>query len=533
MIKVLLIDDEKLALDYIEHIIDWEYYGLELIGVTTDTEQALNIYRKHKPDLIVTDVRMPGMDGLAFASLIRENDKRTHILFLSAFKEFSYLKQAIRLGIDDYIIKSDVDEEIFLQKVLGLKETIIKEKSKRQYTTSKILEELFHKNAEEEKYKNLLEENEYIKLFKRYYYLIISENTIMKIVSDLLNIKITEFGYSEYELEEICKTESAECGINLVSLFSIGNQEYLAVLELENTSILQLNIMEILYYFTRKVRNRINEQTEHEYNFFYYTKGCSVRQFSIIFRERKQQLLKKFVSENPLLMQFGEEINKDSENVNSYSFSVEEIYKAILNEKKEVLEKIMIGLQNAITQEDYVSYLWYVKNILEALQRFENNMQGGTSGRRFTLAESCNIFDLRKPIEVVNFLKYKLDEVKIISNKKEKSKYSAIINQALEFIEKNILNPELSSSIVAKKVNLSNSWLSTKFKEEVGSGISDYMNEMRIEQAKKLFDTQEYMIYEVAEKVGFTSSQYFSKIFKQYTGMTPNEYRRNNGAKNT
>lgn len=355
----------------------------------------------------------------------------------------------------------------------------------------------------------------------------------MKIVSDLLHIKINEFGYSEYELEEICKTESADYGINLVSLFSMGNQEYLAILELENTSILQLNMIETLYHFTRKIMHRINEQTEHEYNFFYYSKGCSVRQFSTIFRERKHQLLKKFVSEKPLLMEFGEDRNRDSKNVNTYSYSVEEIYKAILNEKSEVQEKIIIYLQNAIEQKDYVSYLWYVKNILEALQRFEDNMQGGTTGRRFILAESYNIFDLRKPIEVVNFLKYKLDEVKIMSNKRGKNNYSTVINQALEFIASNILDPELSSSIVAKKVNLSNSWLSTKFKEEAGTGISDYMNEMRIEQAKKLFDTQEYMIYEVAEKVGFTSSQYFSKIFKQYTGMTPNEYRRNNGAENT
>jgi len=64
MIKVLLVDDEKLALEYLEHIIDWEYHGFELIGVTTNPEQALAIYKTHRPDLVISDVKMPGLNGL-------------------------------------------------------------------------------------------------------------------------------------------------------------------------------------------------------------------------------------------------------------------------------------------------------------------------------------------------------------------------------------------------------------------------------------------------------------------------------------
>lgn len=85
---------------------------------------------------------------------------------------------------------------------------------------------------------------------------------------------------------------------------------------------------------------------------------------------------------------------------------------------------------------------------------------------------------------------------------------------------------ELTACMVAQHVNLSNSWLSTKFKEEVGVGVSDYLNEFRVAKAKQLIDENDYMVYEVAEMTGFASSQYFSKVFKQYTGKTPNEYKR-------
>lgn len=145
MIKVLLVDDEKLALEYLEHIIDWEYHGFELIGVTTNPEQALAIYKTHRPDLVISDVKMPGLNGLELGDAIREYGGNTHILFLSAYKNFDYVKQAIRLGIDDYILKSDLEEDGFLRKILKLKEEIIKEKAKKQYTITAILEELFKK----------------------------------------------------------------------------------------------------------------------------------------------------------------------------------------------------------------------------------------------------------------------------------------------------------------------------------------------------------------------------------------------------
>ena len=74
---------------------------------------------------------------------------------------------------------------------------------------------------------------------------------------------------------------------------------------------------------------------------------------------------------------------------------------------------------------------------------------------------------------------------------------------------------------------ISASWLSTKFKEEVGIGVSDYINNIRINQAKNIMERDDCMIYEISEKVGFTSSQYFSKIFKENVGLTPNQYRRN------
>lgn len=79
MIKVLLVDDEKLALEYLEHIIDWEYHGFELIGVTTNPEQALAIYKTHRPDLVISDVKMPGLNVLT--------EKKNCIMYIIVYME--------------------------------------------------------------------------------------------------------------------------------------------------------------------------------------------------------------------------------------------------------------------------------------------------------------------------------------------------------------------------------------------------------------------------------------------------------------
>ena len=94
MIKVLLIDDEKMALEYLENIISWEMYGFEVVGALTDAKQALKIFRRTRPDLVISDVCMQGMDGLDFAGAIREIDQSTHILFLSGDRKSTRLNSS-------------------------------------------------------------------------------------------------------------------------------------------------------------------------------------------------------------------------------------------------------------------------------------------------------------------------------------------------------------------------------------------------------------------------------------------------------
>lgn len=209
------------------------------------------------------------------------------------------------------------------------------------------------------------------------------------------------------------------------------------------------------------------------------------------------------------------------------SITADEIYKSVKNAAMDQINKYIHTLKISVQQEDYYTYLWYLRNMIEAMAKFETSLVGEKSGRHFLLSESHTDYEPSNPEDIIMFLQYKLEQIRTISSEYRGNTYSPVILDALDYIQKNCSQTELSTNTIAKHVNLSSSWLSTKFKEEVGVGISDYLNSVRIQKAKQMFDQQDYMIYEVAEKMGFTSSQYFSKIFKQYAGVTPNEYKRN------
>lgn len=526
MIKVLLLDDEKLALEYLENIVSWEIYGFQIVGSLTDANQALKVFRKMRPDLVISDVCMYGMDGLDFAAAIREIDQNTHILFLSGYKNFDYVQEAIRLDIDDYILKSDIDEDIFLSKILRIKEKIEKEQQKKQYTESVIFKELFTKNIEEKEYKEMLGETEYIRLHKKYYYMILSQKQVPRFLEQYFPGIRKEKFLDEMTLRTVIGRQTENGDFRSIASFSFSEAEFLTVFEMKGGFVSQKEIYEKFYHLASRIFHEVNHLDGNEYNLLYYPRGCAVRQFGKLYREKGGPFRQCYVKKEPQIMEYELDRVSFPQTEVEAAVSANQIYRAIIDKDYEKEKEYQEALMIAIEQEDPITYLWYLKEIIIALEQAEHALKSVGNGRDFSLAESVNKYDLSKPEDVVNFIQYKFQELHNICQEPQENSYSQSIQKALEYIQKNYGQEDLSTNTVAKQVNLSTSWLSTKFKEEVGIGISDYLTSVRIQRAKQLFDEGDYMIYEVAEKVGFASSQYFSKIFKQMTGLTPNEYKR-------
>ena len=110
LISVMIVDDEKLMLEDLSTMIDWEAYGYQIIATAFNGKLALRKYREYHPQVIFTDIRMPFMDGIEMISEIRKTDEKVSIVLLTAYEDFSYAKAAIRHGITEYVIKSEITE---------------------------------------------------------------------------------------------------------------------------------------------------------------------------------------------------------------------------------------------------------------------------------------------------------------------------------------------------------------------------------------------------------------------------------------
>lgn len=529
MIKVLLLDDEKLALEYLENIISWETYGFEIVGALTDAEQALKVFRRTRPDLIISDICMYGMDGLDFASAIRETDQNTHILFLSGYKNFDYVREALRLGTDDYLLKSDLDEEVFQQKILKIKDKIEKERQKKLYTENVIFKEIFLNKTEEKKYRNILSEAEYIRLHKKYYYLLITQKQAPRFLEEFFNNILEQYYLDEEKIYEIVQNTCIHEEMKMVSGFKVNSNTLVIICEISQSYVSQKEIYDTFYLFASQVYAELNKMDTHGYNVLFYPHGCAVRQFRDLFYLNRAQLDKQVVKAKPYIYEF--EIGKaENQNISSgiSNFTWKEIYRALSEQKQGMIEEYIDTFKIAIAQEDYITYLWCLKEILKAMYYIEQKNKEMVNGVAFCLASSYMRYDMSNPVSVTEFIEMKISEIELTNKSHKNGEYSKPIMDTLDYIQKHFGDEDMSMTEVSKNVGLSSSWLSTKFKEEVGIGFIEYLNNVRVNEAKKLIDEGNYMIYEVSEKSGFSSSQYFSKIFKQITGLTPNEYKRLN-----
>ena len=132
MIQVFLVEDEIIIRESIQRMIPWKEYGYELVGEASDGEMALPMIREQKPDLVITDIKMPFMDGLSLISLVKKELPNTKIVIISGYDDFSYAQKAIELGVEQYLLKP-ISKNKFIQILGDIREKYIKENQQKNY----------------------------------------------------------------------------------------------------------------------------------------------------------------------------------------------------------------------------------------------------------------------------------------------------------------------------------------------------------------------------------------------------------------
>ena len=536
MIKIFLVEDEIAIRKGIKNSIDWEKEGYEFVGEAGDGELAYPMILKTKPDILITDIKMPFMDGLQLSKLVRKELPATKILILSGYDEFEYAKEAIKLQVAEYLLKP-ISSAKLLDVLAQVKEVIRQELEEK---------ELIKKYKEDMKENRELEKERFLNQIitqdlSLAQILETGESLGMDLGASLYNILLLKITENVGKQETYAEIESALDTLSGVFSFRRGVDEWLFLLTADDAEQMEQRIESCrktvrqitgksdppVEYFgalgnpvkrLREIKNSLKE-AEKKFAFQYFKKWNQILEIPV--RDVGS-------SENPQTeKKENEELLISSVQVDKLNHKIIEnfIHTGLRREVSNFVEDYFMSLGEKSVQSlmfrQYVAMDFYLAAVafLETL---------GFSSKE--LVERCG--DLKEMEQVIQtteqtkeYIKKVLDATLECRESVSRKRYSDLLKEAVSYIEHHYEEEDISLNQVAASVNISPSHFSTIFSKEMGETFIEYLTNVRMERAKQLLRSSTMKTAEIAYAVGYKDAHYFSYLFKKVQKCTPREFR--------
>ncbi|MFC5468495.1 response regulator [Cohnella suwonensis] len=493
MLKAVLFDDEYIVLEALGALVDWGGLGIELVGTAGDGISALAMFRSVRPDIVLTDIRMPGIDGLQLVGEILKEAPDTWCIVFSGFNEFEYVKRAIQLGVADYVEKpiTEASIEKALRKVLG--------HIGRQNET----------RALERKWEDSRQE------------------LLDKAVRELLLFGIEaepkwreSFGPQAEQVVGITVWVSAE-------EFALPDNPAYRTVYLRNgqeTAAVVFHLMELSNTYWDDVANDFeNAGNVIGIGKTYADMADAPHSYKEAQRALKSALFLQVKGVVPFgelggLMTSPEELSEREEAI---ILGMRSGNKALLMDQ---VDRFVGWIQSAKLDPD-VAEREMLKLIYLALEAAKES--GTTSGQSSASQERyMPHVEIREMAAKGKLAEWFREQIQAIADSvmdvREHTKHAAV-EKARLYIERNV-SRDVSLQEVAEHVGLNATYLSVVFKEAVGETYIKFLTRYRMELAKTML-RKGFKVNEVSEKVGYLTHRHFTEVFKKYTGLTPGQYK--------
>lgn len=535
-IKVFLVEDEMVIRRGIKNSIDWEKEGYIFCGEASDGELAYPMIIKEKPDILITDIRMPFMDGLELCKLVKKELPNIKILILSGYDEFDYAKEAIRLGVTEYLLKP-ISSGKLLEALNGVSESIRREKEDKDLVR-KYMEEM-RENTEHEKQKFFeqmiagnLSMADALETGKKYE---------MNLSAGMYNLLLFRFtlgeenrksgellGEAEYAIEKL--TERLE----YVFEFQRGVEGWAFLLMADNEEQMSERVKEL---------SKDLEEIMKNYSTIAYFGGIGqpvarLRELEESFREAERALAARFTMELNRIISV-EDIRM-AQNVDTLDdieiMSFGEIEKArtmlekfLNNGAEDEIDEFVDVYINELPEENLKSVLMRQYIIMDAyivMMSFCEKIEGIEGEMQAQSEELKNSMKTIQTLEEIkNYIRMLLKKIIGVRDTISGRRYSDIIEIAKDQIRKTYMSDEISLNTIAAEVGMSPSYFSSIFSKEMGKTFVEYLTEIRMDRAKELLMCSSMKTSEIGYEVGYKDPHYFSYIFKKTQNCTPKEFR--------
>lgn len=535
-IKVFLVEDEMVIRRGIKNSIDWEKEGYIFCGEASDGELAYPMIIKEKPDILITDIRMPFMDGLELCKLVKKELPNIKILILSGYDEFDYAKEAIRLGVTEYLLKP-ISSGKLLEALNGVSESIRREKEDKDLVR-KYMEEM-RENTEHEKQKFFeqmiagnLSMADALETGKKYE---------MNLSAGMYNLLLFRFtlgeenrksgellGEAEYAIEKL--TERLE----YVFEFQRGVEGWAFLLMADNEEQMSERVKEL---------SKDLEEIMKNYSTIAYFGGIGqpvarLRELEESFREAERALAARFTMELNRIISV-EDIrmaqNVDTlDDIEITSFGEIEKTRTMLekflnNGAEDEIDEFVDVYINELPEENLKSVLMRQYIIMDAyivMMSFCEKIEGIEGEMQAQSEELKNSMKTSQTLEEIkNYIRMLLKKIIGVRDTISGRRYSDIIEIAKDQIRKTYMSDEISLNTIAAEVGMSPSYFSSIFSKEMGKTFVEYLTEIRMDRVKELLMCSSMKTSEIGYEVGYKDPHYFSYIFKKTQNCTPKEFR--------
>ena len=528
MLKVIIVDDEAIVRLTLQTILDWELSGFQIVGAYANGKQALRYIQEHQQvDLVITDINMPIMNGLELIEVIKEMGIATEILVISAYDDYELVRKAFKLGVNDYILKPEINHDSMQLLLSTIASRFHKNNSPKGLKTEEHYQEqclsalLFDEVGGD----SISVEQECI----------ILENYVVCFIMVEDNKRILErFGQNLQDslvipFEETVKQVMLET--KNYYLMSRRPDEYVLIFNNLSSEFEDTPMNEYL----EPLLNRIRLQLK---SFLNISVTMTISSFG-----EKQECLRNLFDEVNAYMVLRSPFGKGAILFSSVMKSLKTRYDEhnYINNKK-LLDMMLARNRSGVDlfledisrqAKDFMSCTNDIKNAAnfylilicevgiylndiqdDLLNVFRKNMNYYERLLRFEQVKEMDIFMKNWVYWLMDYMSYKNNRVE-----------SNVIEKAKKYIFNNYKNPDISIKELSQFLGFSEKHFSATFAKDVGETFTDYLTRMRIDHAKELMIGSNMKIYEICAEIGYNNVEHFSRVFKKSTGFSPREYR--------
>ncbi|PHV69621.1 hypothetical protein CS063_14760 [Sporanaerobium hydrogeniformans] len=524
--KVLIADDEYWIRENLRTILDWEKYSFIFMEPAIDGEDALRKIEEDCPDILITDINMPFLDGIELLTIIKKRFPKIITIILSGYNDFEFVRQAMLLETMDYLLKPVEQLELInvltnaLNRLdknerLAKEQVVIRDKLKIAASLMQDREFSMYIAGEDLELDQIVSQgpNKFME-FKKFYVMVIRVNY----KHSTARLQNQEQGGSYKVKQKIIDLISSEETILFNNIFSIN--EYILILNRNKEDIKSLSELLIIYLeevLSAKLHIGISQE---QWNFKEIKNAYqeAVGTFGFIpYYEQSITLWAQDVKKIPLRKRMVQEQEK-------------QLIVALQNKNKKIIKQLLLGNKGIITEQ---CKQWLFIELKQTLYRIiwiiENNIDANTKEKQLLLEsfsewgeEALNTFEIKEVIEVLDQI---LDEA---LPTKEQGDHNKTIRDTICLVKKYIDEKyfeNLSLTILSEVFFVEKSYLSKAFKQETGENLMLYIARRRIEKATELIRDNNLSLTEISFLVGYEDYAYFNRVFRKVIGKSPREYK--------